>query len=257
VSKGVYNLLSKILQTFFIKSRFIGFQQSLKEYSVCIANHLGSFGPVAIMSSFATVNQKLHPWVTHEVTDLRKCAEYLRKDFVEKELRLRSFLAERVSRILSRICVDLMTTIHAIPVYGKSREIVRTLERSMADLKAGNTLLIFPENDESKKNDDICKLDGGFIRVAKWVFERTHRRIRFYPVAINPYARAVQIGKPVLFNPLAPFGEEKRRIKEELERRITRMYQELARQHAKEKEAKEAHSRLLPRQLFSGRRKVA
>ena len=92
MSKGVYNLLSKILQTFFIKSRFIGFHQSLKEYSVCIANHLGSFGPVAIMSSISTVNEKLRPWVTHEVTDLRKCAEYLRKDFVEKELKLRSFL---------------------------------------------------------------------------------------------------------------------------------------------------------------------
>ena len=125
----------------------------------------------------------------------------------------------------------------------------------MEDLEAGNSLLIFPETDQSKKHDDICKLDSGFIGIARWVFERTHRRIRFYPIAINPYARAVQIGKPVLFNPLAPFGEEKRRIKEELERRITRMYQELARRHNREE--REPHPRFLPRHLFSARRKVA
>lgn len=255
MSKGVFNLLSAVLRTFFVKSRFIGFHQSLKDYSVCIANHLGSFGPVALMSSLSSVNQKLHPWVIDEVTDLRKCAAYLRKDFVEKELKLRSVLAERVSRILSRICVDLMTTIHAIPVYKRRQDIHKTFERSVVDLESGNTLLIFPENDESKQDDDICKLDSGFIRVAKWVFERTHKRVRFYPIAINPYARAVQIGKPVLFNPRAPFGEEKRRIKEELERRITEMYQDLAHRHEQTRE----HSRqlILPLRLFAHRRKVA
>jgi len=255
VSKGVFNLLSAILRTFFIKSRFIGFQQSMKEYSVCIANHLGSFGPVALMSSLSRVNEKLHPWVIHEVTDLRKCAAYLRKDFVEKELKLRSVLAERVSRVLSRICVDLMTTIHAIPVYKRRQDIHKTFERSVVDLESGSTLLIFPENDESKRNDDIFRLNSGFIRVAKWVFERTHKRVRFYPIAINPYARAVQIGKPVLFNPRAPFGEEKRRIKQELERRITAMYRELARQHDQARE--QSPPRILPRRLFGHRRSVA
>jgi len=256
MSKGVYNLVSRILRTFFIKSRFIGFRESLKEYSVCVANHLGSFGPVAIMSSLSSINARLHPWVIHEVTDLRKCAAYLRRDFVEKELKLRSVLAEGLSRILSRICVDLMTTIHAIPVYSRSRDIYRTLERSVADLEEGSCLLIFPETDESKKSDDICKLNGGFIRIAKWTFERTHRRIRFYPIAINPYARAVRLGKPVMFNPRAPFGEERRRIKQELERRITSMYQELARRHRESQ--RQPAPRLLPSlPLHRGPRKAA
>jgi 1-acyl-sn-glycerol-3-phosphate acyltransferase len=255
VSKGVFTVLSAILRTFFVKSRFIGFHQSLKDYSVCIANHLGSFGPVTLMSSLSRMNERFHPWVTHEVTDLRKCAEYLRKDFVEKELKLRSVLAERVSKVLSRICVDLMTTIHAIPVYKKRQEIHKTFERSVQDLASGGTLLIFPENDASKVNDDLFELNTGFIRVAKWVFERTHRRIRFYPIAINPNARAVQIGKPVLFNPRAPFGEEKRRIKEELERRITAMYRELSRRHEEAREQPSA--RTLPRRLFARRRKAA
>jgi 1-acyl-sn-glycerol-3-phosphate acyltransferase len=255
VSKGVFNLLSAILRTFFVKSRFIGFQNSLKDYSVCIANHLGSFGPVAIMSSLSGVNQKLHPWVIAEVTDLRKCADYLRRDFVEKELKLRSALAERVSRVLSRICVDLMTTVHAIPVYKRRQDVHMTFERSVEDLESGNNLLIFPENDESKQNDDVCTLNSGFIRIAKWVFERTHKRVRFYPIAINPYARAVQIGKPVLFNPRAPFGEEKKRIKEELERRITAMYEELARRRDLAQE--QGHQRLLPLRVLGHRKNVA
>jgi 1-acyl-sn-glycerol-3-phosphate acyltransferase len=228
MSKAVYTLLAKILRVFYVKVRIEGMQEALeKTGSILVANHLGSFGPLALMTSLV---HRIYPWVVHEVTELKECAAYIRKDFVEKELKLRSFLAEELARIIGRICVHLMSYLKAIPVYSKHSEIFRTFEISLSYLKAGKTLLIFPENDESKKRDSACLLDTGFMRLAPLLFERTHQVLTFYPVAVNKHVRGVRIGEPIRFNPQAPYGEERMRIKRRLERSISRMYRDLERE---------------------------
>jgi 1-acyl-sn-glycerol-3-phosphate acyltransferase len=225
MSKAVYTLLAKIIKVFYVKAHIRGIQQALENTNtVVVANHLGSFGPLALMSS---LTRKLYPWVVHEVTNLKDCAAYIRLDFVEKELKLKSFIGRELSRLLGRICVHLMSYLKAIPVYRKSRELAKTFEISLSYLKSGKTLLIFPENDESKEQDDLCILNTGFIRLARWLYETTHKVLTFYPVAVNKNVRGIRVGKPVRFNPDAPYGDERLRIKEQLERRISSMYRTL------------------------------
>ena len=151
MSKAVYTLLARIIKVFYVQAHIQGIQKALENANaVIVANHLGSFGPLALMSS---LTHKLYPWVVHEVTNLKDCAAYIRRDFVEKELKLRSFAGRELSRLLGRICVHLMSYLKAIPVYRKSRELVKTFEISLSYLKSGKTLLIFP---------DLCSLFGTF-----------------------------------------------------------------------------------------------
>jgi hypothetical protein len=235
MSRAVYTLLAKIIKVFYVKAHIRGIQQALENANaVVVANHLGSFGPLALMSS---LTHKLYPWVVHEVTNLKDCAAYIRRDFVEKELKLRSFVGRELSRLIGRICVNLMSYLKAVPVYRKSRELVKTFEISLSYLNSGKTLLVFPENDESKKQDDICMLDTGFIRLARWLYETTHKILTFYPVAVNKNVRGIQVGEPVRFNPDAPYGEERLRIKEQLERSISSMYRALEREGAGTRQA--------------------
>jgi 1-acyl-sn-glycerol-3-phosphate acyltransferase len=242
MSKTVYTLLARILRAFYVKIHVRGFQNALqKTYSICVANHLGSFGPLALMTS---LTHKLYPWVVHQVTDLKDCAEYIRSDFVEKELKLRSVVADGLSRIIGRICVHLMSYLKAIPVYGRSREIIKTFEISLSYLQSGKTLLIFPENDESKKQDDICMLNTGFIRLARWLFENNHKVVTFYPVAINKHVRGVRVGKPVRFDPSVPYCQEKMRIKHKLESSITTMYRALESESARHQNKVHNHRHL-------------
>ena len=230
MSAMIWTLVAKIIRVFYVKARIEGVQNVLNSRNVVVvANHLGSFGPLALMSS---LTHKLYPWVVQEVTNLKDCAAYIRKDFVEKELKIRSCLGRELSRLISRICVRLMSYLKAIPVYSRSREIFKTFEISLAYLKAQKALLVFPENEESKKQDDLCMLNTGFIRLAQWVYETTHKVLTFYPVAINKKVRAIRVGEPIRFDPSAPYGEERMRIKTHLERSISGMYQALERERA-------------------------
>jgi 1-acyl-sn-glycerol-3-phosphate acyltransferase len=224
--------VARIIKAFYVKAHIEGVHKLLRSTnSVVVANHLGSFGPLALMSS---LTHKLYPWVVQEVTNLRDCAAYIRRDFVEKELKLRSYAGRELSRILGRICVQLMSYLKAIPVYRRSREIYRTFEISLTYLKSKRALLVFPENDESKKRDELCILNTGFIRMAQWLYQTTRRVLTFYPVAINKKVRGIRVGNPIRFNPKAPFGEERVRIKAYLERSISGMYR------AMEEETREA-----------------
>jgi hypothetical protein len=102
--------------------------------------------------------------------------------------------------------------------------------------------LVFPENNESKQQDELCMLNTGFIRMAKWLYDTTQRVLTFYPVAINKKVRAIRVGEPISFDPEAPFGEERMRIKDYLERSITGMYRALEREN-QEAAASKNHSK--------------
>jgi 1-acyl-sn-glycerol-3-phosphate acyltransferase len=229
MSDLIWTVVAKIIKVFYVKAHIEGIHKVLNGTNVVvIANHLGSFGPLALMSS---LTHELYPWVVQEVTNLKDCAAYVRMDFVEKELKLRSFVGRELSRIIGRICVQLMAYLKAIPVYRRSREIQKTFEISLSYLKSKRALLVFPENDESKQRDDLCMLNTGFIRMARWLYETTHRVLTFYPVAINKKVRGIRVGEPIRFDPGAPFGEERLRIKEYLERSIRGMYLALGREN--------------------------
>jgi 1-acyl-sn-glycerol-3-phosphate acyltransferase len=239
MSDMMWRVVAKIIKVFYVKAHIEGVQKVLTSTNaVVVANHLGSFGPLALMSS---LTHKLYPWVVHEVTNLKDCAAYIRRDFVEKELKLRSFVGQELSRIIGRICVRLMTYLKAIPVYRKSRDVYRTFEISLTYLKSKRALLIFPENDESKKRDDLCMLNTGFIRMAQWLYATTNKVLTFYPVAINKKVRAIRVGEPIRFDPNAPYGEERMRIKDYLERSISDMYRDLEREKQQAEHAKHSH----------------
>jgi len=241
MSRMIWVVLGKIIKTFYIKARIEGLNKVLRgTNAVVVANHLGSFGPLAMMSP---LTDKLYPWVVHEVTDLKTCAAYIRRDFVERELKLRSFVSRELSLIIGRICVRLMNDLKAIPVYRRSRDVLKTFEISLGYLKSKKALLVFPENNESKRSDELCLLNTGFIRLARWLYDTTHRVLTFYPVAINKKVRRIRVGQPIRFDPSNSYGEERIRIKEHLERSISGMYRALEREKAEAAAAHQPHRR--------------
>ena len=150
-------------------------------------------------------------------------------------------MGRELARIIGRICVRLMSDLKAIPVYRRSREIYKTFEISLGYLKSKKAVLIFPESDVSKQQDDLCLLNTGFIRMAQWFYQTSQKVLTFYPVAINKKVRAIRVGNPIRFDPSAPYGEERVRIKEHLERSISGMYRALEREHSEAVAAKHPH----------------
>ena len=166
---------------------------------------------------------QLYPWVTHEVTDRWKCADYIEDEFFRKELHLKPPVSTALAVIVARICVTLMKYLQAIPVYKRSRRINSSLSMSSAYLSDGMNLLVFPEVSDWELNDLICKFDTGFVHIAKLHFERKHEVVKFYPVAVNRATRMIRFGDPLSVDPGRSFVREKRRIVKELEDRICEM----------------------------------
>jgi hypothetical protein len=188
--------------------------------AVFVSNHLGSYAPVAILSVFPV---RLYPWVAYQVMDRKLCPGYLRMDFVEPELRLKPPLSRLAAWAISKACVAVMISLHAIPVYEKSMKLASTWKRSLALLSQNKFLIVFPENDHRRLNHVLNEFDDGFVGLAPFYYEKTGGILKFVPIAVHQKARAIHIAPPVSFNPQCPFSSEKVRIKTALQDRITEM----------------------------------
>ena len=216
----------KALRHLFFKSRLRGTcNLSTDEPMIMVANHVGSFGPVSVITSMP---MRMYPWVAHEITDVTTVAKRIQAEFLEQELHLKAPLSTYIARVIGRVCVALMKDIGAIPVYQKSRDIRRTVQWSLALLEQGKNIVIFAEDSTKKINDVLCEFCTGFIHVAKLYYEKTKKAVQFLPVAVNKDAGGILIGKPIRFNATNPFPREKQRLKSELENTVYSLYCTLA-----------------------------
>ena len=222
----VVHILCKLFKQLILKLRIRGWGNAVRYLSggeplIFVSNHIGSFGPLSLISSLPL---KLYPWVANEVTELQKVAKRLQADFTELELKLRPPLSVWLARLIGRICIFVMRDLQAIPVYAQSRRIRDTLEKSLELLLKGKNILVFPENKERPLNEVLGEFSTGFLALARLYYRKTCKAISFLPVAVNQKVKGIQIGKPIRFRTGRPFHEEKERLKLELERAVYSMY---------------------------------
>lgn len=223
----LYRFVSAGLQHF-IWGGEIGGEENLPQAgpAVLVANHLGALGPIAIA---ACLPRRLYAWVVADMLDEKRAPEYLRWDFVEKELGLKMPFSLWLATVISKLSVPLLKSVGCIPVYPDPERLSLTFERSVELLAQGAFLLVFPE-DPNRPMDARLKMTPfkkGFVRLGELYFQRTGKALRFYPLAVHAEMRVVQVGKPIAYNPYAPPVNERIRIKNVLEKMIHEMYLEL------------------------------
>ncbi|MGO9409811.1 MAG: lysophospholipid acyltransferase family protein [Spirochaetia bacterium] len=217
----------KAVRFLFFRARIRGrINLRFEDPVIMVANHVGSFGPVSLITSLPL---RIFPWVAHEVTDVGMVAPRIQREFLEQELHLRPPLSRWLGRVVGRICVAIMRDIGAVPVYQKSKKITETVMQSLSLLEQGKSLLVFAEDSTRRVNDTMCEFCTGFIHVARLYYQRTRKAVQFLPVAINRRIGAILVGAPIRFDALKPFSAEKKRLKAELERTICSMYEQLER----------------------------
>lgn len=190
--------------------------------AVLVANHLDALGPIAVVSC---VPRRLHPWVVADMLDAKLAPEYLRWDFVERQLHLSLPFSLWVAKFISKISVPLLNGAGCIPVHSNPDDLCATFDESIDLLAQGHFVLIFPE-DSSQPLDPLFGMspfNKGFVRLGELFFQRTKRLLQFYPLAVHALRRTVQIGRPVTFNPFAPPARERLRVKWALENMIHEM----------------------------------
>jgi 1-acyl-sn-glycerol-3-phosphate acyltransferase len=191
--------------------------------AVFLSNHIEAAGPIAALCS---IPLRLHPWVMAQMMDKDLAPPYLQDDFTERQLHLKPPLSRWVAQGLCRIAVPLFYSLGCIPVYrGDYERMQETLDRSMVVLRESEFLMVFPE-DNRLPTDPVTKMQPfqrTFARLGEMYFQETGRRLPFYPVAVHPKG-FVQVGEPVLYNPLTATGAERHRLKDLMESTIQSMY---------------------------------
>jgi 1-acyl-sn-glycerol-3-phosphate acyltransferase len=212
----------KAIRHLFFRSHLSGAQNLTPgEPAILVANHAGSFGPVSVITSLPL---RLYPWVAHEVTDRKLVSKRIQTEFLEQELHLRPPISTYLGRVVGRICVALMRDINAIPVYAKSKQIMGTVQASLALLEQGKSILVFAEDSTQKINDVLCEFRTGFVYLARQYYERTKKAVRILPVAVNKKVGRIRIGAPLRFDGDSPFSREKQRLKQVVQDTVYDLY---------------------------------
>jgi hypothetical protein len=215
------------MRAFYWDGKLIG-KENLPKDEACIlvANHLASSGPIGCYCSFPF---ELHSWLIADMADPALAEDYLRRDFVERSLRLRPPASYRAANWLIRIATPYLRAIHSIPVYDDYEGFQKTLQMTVDRLKDGNPVLIFPE-DSSQPLDPVFKMAPflkGMGRVGELYYEQTGKRLGFYPVGVHE-SKQIRIGKPIHYSPLSAPNVERLRIKNYLEYAVKTLYMESA-----------------------------
>lgn len=191
--------------------------------AVFVSNHLGALGPIAVGAS---IPLRLHTWTHADLLDPLLAPDYLRRDFVERQLHLKSPLSEWLAEGISKITVPLLRTVGCIPVYHTPEGLLETFHLSVDLLTEGKFLLIFPENSDLPLDPryQMKPFRKGFARLGEMYYERTKKILPFHPVAVHAESMTVRVGRPIRYNPLNDPANERARITDLLERTIHEMY---------------------------------
>jgi 1-acyl-sn-glycerol-3-phosphate acyltransferase len=221
-----YRFLAAGFQAFIWGGEVIG-DENLPEQepALLVSNHLRALGPIAIVSC---VPRRLHPWVAADVMDAQRAPDYLRWDFVERELHLRMPFSLWLAKAIAKISVPLLNQTGCIPVYPNPDDLPATFDQTVALLAQNRFVVVFPE-DPTRPLDPqfgMSPFKKGFVRLGELYFQRTGRRLKFYPLAVHATRRTVQVGEPVTYNPYVPPVKERIRVKAALENMIHEMLAE-------------------------------
>lgn len=194
-----------------------------QEYPVVfVSNHAAALGPIAVTSSLPI---RVYTWVIGDMMDIDKAPDYLRRDFVERQLHLTPPFSGWFARGLSKLSVPLLRALDCIAVRQGS-DLHETYRLSMEYLVQGRSLLIFPEDPQQPMNElvKMTPFYKGFARLGELYFQRTNRILSFHPLAVHAGQRKVKAGKAISFNPGNDLIRERVRIKHALESTIHDLY---------------------------------
>ena len=224
MNNRLYHLVSWGLDELVWGGDLIGVE-NLPEHgpAVFVSNHLGALGPIAVGAS---VPLRFHFWIHADMLDARLAPDYLRRDFVERQLHLSEPVSGWLAAIISRIHVPLLSALGGIPVYHTPGGHLKTFQLSLDVLEAGGCILIFPESPELPLDEryKMAPFIKGFARLGEMYFERTKKVLPFYPLMVHAESLTVQVGKPSRYSPLSNPARERARIVNLLECAIHEMY---------------------------------
>ena len=193
-----------------VKSRVRGKKNVRKddEARVFVANHYEIFGPVAMYMRFP---YKFRPWVIDKIMDPESVEEQMGLSVYNNFPKFPMWFKKIAVKSIRSLMVFTMKHAKAIRVSRENpRENIKAMQESVKTLEKGTSVVIFPEI--LYRESGIGEFYTGFEHLGKYYYQKTGKKISFYPVFISKQEKQMFIEKPVIFNPENDVNDEKLRI---------------------------------------------
>ncbi len=188
--------------------------------AVYVVHHQNLLGPVC---AAALMPEEARLWVLHVFCSRRACFEqYYGYTFTQRFgwVRPAAFAA---AGLLSLCIPRFLHGLGAIPVYRGTREIRRTVDRSLSALLSGESLIICPDRDYASGSPETGEIYNGFLHLEKVYFRKTGMHLRFVPLCCRREDRRLVRGPAVRFSGAGSFAEEQREIAARLVETMNRL----------------------------------
>ena len=178
--------------------------------SVFCPNHVGALGPIDMMAHFELCDV-CHPWFNAGIADRKTTPAYVRQDYWwEPGCRLEPLYNATLPYLAAAVLPPILGTVPGVRVY-HDMQVIKTFRQSVAILKEGEHLIIFPQQPSGYKSHHMW-INKGFLQIAPMAWRTLGLALNFYPVHIDHAAHLIQVRKPIRFDPQRPLKEQEDEI---------------------------------------------
>jgi len=203
----LYRFIRFWVRVIYPKTRVEGAENLPEGPAVIVGNHAKMNAPIACELYFPG---KHRTWTAGEMMHLKDVPAYAFRDFWSYKPSYIRWFYKGLSYVIAPVSVCIFNNADCIGVYHDSR-IMRTFRASVKALHEGTRVIILPEHDEPH-NNIVCEFSEKFVDVARMYYRRYKEPVSFVPMYTAPELKKIYMGKPVIFDPLAPIEEERSRI---------------------------------------------
>ena len=190
------------------------------EARVFVSNHYEIYGPLVVFFRFP---YKVRPWVIDKMCDSKSIEQQMSIGFYNNYKWLPKWFKVFLVKVAKRLILFAIKFARPIPVSRDNpRANIKTMQISVDALNKKNSIFIFPEKNAVKQG--VGEFMSGFEHIGKYYYQKTGKKISFYPVFISKKRATMYIEKPIIYNPDNDHNAEKDRIVNGLHEAIENSY---------------------------------
>lgn len=214
-----FKLMQRIARFILPKYRFER-PPNQDEPIVYVAHHQNMIGPISIL---VWLKYSIRTWVLSEFTEQEAAYQHYVDFTFTKRYGWPQTLAKLVAYPSSYLVQWLTNSGRMIPVYRKSRKIVKTMTISHEALMSGEDILIFPDVDYSSHSTETSDIYEGFLHLEKKYVKETGKHLTFVPILTDKENKCVRVGRRIHFTGDRLFIDERKDIANEIREELNRL----------------------------------
>lgn len=207
-----FRAFKRILVIRYKRPRFVYLGERVTSSGIIVSNHVGTDAPLSMELYF---DRPVRFWGAHEMNSgLIKLYKYQTRIYYHERKHWNLHLARLFCLIASPLTYIFYRGLRLISTYHDAR-LVKTVNESLAALRQGDNIVIFPEDSSEGYLDELKGFFGGFLMLAEHAL---HQGVDV-PIYVTYFRKrdlVYFIDKPVLYSALSADGATREEMAERL-----------------------------------------